>query len=214
VPPAAGLYAHALVDPCPAALHDDAPGVSVAWPMRPRPLEGGGPAVQADVYIGFGTVPTFANARSELTAAVQACTARGMKVVVTAPDADLRRELAAFDEQLVDAREFVSLTGLIPSCKVVISHAGAGTVLASLAAGVPVVLLPRGTPSQLRMADACQRAGVGLRCDTAGLDAALDEVLDNPAISTAAGMAARQISEMPTSSAIVPLVENLPQVRS
>jgi UDP:flavonoid glycosyltransferase YjiC (YdhE family) len=214
VPPAAGLYAHALVDPCPPILHGDAPGAPAAWPMRPHPLEGRGPAVHADAYIGFGTVPTFANAHSELTAAVQACTSRGMKVVVTAPDGGLRRELAALDEQLVDAREFVSRTGLIPSCKVVISHAGAGTVLASLTAGVPVVLLPRGTPSQLRMADACQRAGVGLRCDAAGFDAALDEVMDNPAITTAAAAAARQISEMPPSSAVVPLVENLAQVWS
>jgi UDP:flavonoid glycosyltransferase YjiC (YdhE family) len=209
VPPAAGLYAHALVDPCPPILRGEAPGASVTWPIRPRPLEGRGPDVHADAYIGFGTVPTFANARSELTAAVQACTARGMKVVVTAPDRDLRRELAALDERLVDAREFVSLTGLIPSCRVVISHAGAGTVLASLTAGVPVILLPRGTPSQLRMADACQRAGVGLRCDPAGFDAALDAVLDHPAITTAATAAARQISEMPASSAVVPRVESL-----
>jgi UDP:flavonoid glycosyltransferase YjiC (YdhE family) len=214
VPPAAGLYAHALVDPCPPILQGNAPGGSVVWPMRPRPLEGRGPAVHADAYIGFGTVPTFANARSELIAAVQACTSRGMKVVVTAPDEDLRRELAALDEQLVDAREFVSLGGLIPSCKVVVSHAGAGTVLASLTAGVPVILLPRGTPSQLRMADACQRAGVGLRCDAAGFDAALDEVMDNPAITTAAAAAARQISEMPASSAVVPLLEDLAQVQS
>jgi UDP:flavonoid glycosyltransferase YjiC (YdhE family) len=214
VPRAAGLYAHALVDPCPPILQDEAPGASVRWPMRPRPLEGRGPAVHADAYIGFGTVPTFANARSELTAAVQACTSRGMRVVVTAPDEDLRRELAALDEHLVDAREFVSLTGLISSCKVVISHAGAGTVLASLSAGVPVVLLPRGTPSQVRMADACHRAGVGLRCDTAGLEAALDEVTGNPGITIAAAAAARQISEMPTASDVVPQVEDLAQLRN
>ena len=83
------------------------------------------------------------------------------------------------------AREFVSLSGLLSSCKVVIAHAGAGTVLASLAAGVPVALVPRGTPSQLRMADACHRAGVGRRCDLADLDAALDEVINDPAIAAA-----------------------------
>ena len=100
-------------------------------------------------------------------AAVRACTSRGLEVVVTAPSERLRREFAEVDERLVRAREFVSLAALLRSCQVVISHAGAGTVLASLAAGVPVVLMPRGTPSQLRMADACHRAGVGRRCDPA-----------------------------------------------
>ncbi len=214
VPPAAGLYEHALINPCPPILQASAPGASVVWPLRPRPLEGRGPSLQADAYIGFGTVPTFANARSELTAAVQACTSRGMRVVVTAPSEELRRELAALDEQLVDAREFVSLTSLLPSCKVVISHAGAGTVLASLAAGVPVVLVPRGSPSQLRMADACHRAGVGWRCDTAGFNAALDEVMNNPAIATATSAAARQIAALPPASDVVRLIETLANRRS
>ena len=208
VPLAAGLYTHALINPCPTIL-DTTAGPSNVWPIRPRPLTGPGPSLEADVYIGFGTVPSFANARTELTAAVTACTSRGMRVVVTAPGEDLRRDLAALDEGLVDAREFVSLTDLIRSCKVVISHAGAGTVLASLAAGVPVVLLPRGSPSQLRMADACHRAGVGRRCDLAGLDAALDEVTNGLGFSRAAAVAAAQLARMPPASSIIPLIEGL-----
>lgn len=210
VPAAAGLYAYALVNPCPPMLQDQPPpGASVVWPVRPRLLEGRGPALEADAYIGFGTVPSLANARSQLTAAVRACTSRGMRIVVTAPSEQLRRELAELDERLVQAHEFVSLPGVLPSCKVVISHAGAGTVLASLAAGVPVVLMPRGTPSQLRMADACHQAGVGRRCDPADLDAALDEVINDPAIAAAASAAARQIAELPTASSVVPLIASL-----
>ena len=91
VPPAAGLYAHALVNPCPPMLQDQPPpGASVVWPIRPRLIEGRGPALEADAYIGFGTVPSLANARSPLTAAVRACTSRGMRVVVTAPSEQLR----------------------------------------------------------------------------------------------------------------------------
>ncbi len=210
VPPAAGLYAHALVNPCPPLLERQPPqGAEIAWPIRPRPLQGRGPALEADGYIGFGTVPSFANARSELIAAVRACTARGLRIVVTAPNPELRQELAGIDERLVDAREFVSFAGLLASCKVVISHAGAGTVLASLAAGVPVVLVPRGSPSQVRMAQACHRAGVGRRCDPAGLDAALEEVINDPAITAAAAAAARQIAALPSASDTVPLIESL-----
>jgi UDP:flavonoid glycosyltransferase YjiC (YdhE family) len=210
VPAAAGLYAHALVNPCPPMLQDQPPpGASVVWPIRPRLLEGRGPALEADVYVGFGTVPSLANARSQLTGAVRACTSRGLRVVVTAPSEQLRRELAEIDERLVEAREFVSLPALLGSCKVVISHAGAGTVLASLAAGVPVVLMPRGTPSQLRMAEACHRAGVGRRCHPADLDAALDEVISDPTIAAAASVVARQIAELPDASSVVPLLASL-----
>jgi UDP:flavonoid glycosyltransferase YjiC (YdhE family) len=165
--------------------------------------------LEADVYIGFGTVPSLANARSQLTAAVRACTSRGLRTVVTAPSEQLRRELAEIDARLVQAREFVSLPALLRSCKVVISHAGAGTVLASLASGVPVVLMPRDTPSQLRMAEACHRAGVGRRCEPDDLDAALDEVINDPAIAAAASDAARQIAELPNVSSVVPLITSL-----
>ncbi len=210
MPPGAGLYAHALVNPCPPMLQDQpVAGTSVVWPIRPRPLEGQGPVLDADAYIGFGTVPTFADARFELIAAVRACTSRGMRVVVTAPSEEIRRELAGLDERLVDPRVFVSLPSLIASCKVVISHAGAGTVLAALTAGVPVVLMPRGTPSQMRMADACQRAGVGRRCDPTGLDGALDEVLNDPRFGATASAAAREIAELPSASDVVPLIESL-----
>lgn len=143
VPPAAGLYAHALVKPCPPGLQDHPEGADVVWPIRPRPLDDRGPQLQADAYIGFGTVPSFATAPAELDAAVRACTSRGMRVVVTAPTADLRSRLGEIDRNLVEAQEFVSLPPLIRSCRVVISHVGAGTVLASLAAGVPLVIVDR-----------------------------------------------------------------------
>jgi UDP:flavonoid glycosyltransferase YjiC (YdhE family) len=131
-----------------------------------------------------------------------------------APTRQLRRELAEIDERLVRAREFVLLPALLRSCKVVISHAGAGTVLGALAFGVPVVLMPRGTPSQLRMADACHRAGVGRRCGSADLDAALDEVINNPAITAAAFKVARQIAELPNASSVAPLIASLASGRT
>ena len=73
MPAAAGLYTHALVNPCPPLLQDQPPpGASVVWPIRPCPLEGRGAELEADVYIGFGTVPSLANALTQLSAAVRA----------------------------------------------------------------------------------------------------------------------------------------------
>ena len=150
VPRFAGLYKYALVNPCPRLLQPDSPGADIEWPIRPVPFDNDGELLEADAYIGFGTVPAFANALAELSAAVRTCTERGMRVVVTAPSAELRRELAAVDPDLVTAREFIKLSALLPTCKLAITHAGAGTVLAALSAGVPLVLVPRGTPSQFR----------------------------------------------------------------
>jgi UDP:flavonoid glycosyltransferase YjiC (YdhE family) len=214
VPASAGLYQHALVNPCPRLLQNTSPGVTVEWPIRPTSLEDQGEPLRADAYVGFGTVPAFANALAELTAAVRSCTERGMKVVVTAPSEDLRNELAAIDRDLVEARDFVRLNDLLPSCKIAITHAGAGTVLASLSAGVPLVLIPRGTPSQLRMAQACDAAGVGRSCaDDWDIDAAVGDVLSNPVTAALAASAARRIATMPAGDEVAAKVEALVDVQ-
>jgi UDP:flavonoid glycosyltransferase YjiC (YdhE family) len=203
VPTSAGLYTHALVNPCPRFLQTDSPGARVEWAVRPSSLDEEGDLLRADAYVGFGTVPLFANALAELTAAVRSCTERGMRVVVTAPSKDLRNELAAIDTHLVEAREFVKLSTLLPSCRIAITHAGAGTVLASLKAGVPLVLVPRGTPSQVRMAEACERADVGRSCaGQADIEVAVTDVLSNAEVASQVEAAANQIAMMPTGAGV------------
>jgi UDP:flavonoid glycosyltransferase YjiC (YdhE family) len=208
VPASAGLYQCALVNPCPRFLQNDFSGASVEWPIRPSTLNEEGELLSADAYVGFGTVPLFANALAELSTAVRSCVERGMRVVVTAPSQDLRNELAAIDTQLVEAREFVKLSSLLPTCKIAITHAGAGTVLASLSAGVPLVLVPRGTPSQRRMAEACERAQVGRSCaEEAEIEAAVSDVLSNDNIASQVEAGADQIAMMPTGASVASHVE-------
>ena len=210
VPPSAGLYEHALVNPCPRFLQNESPGARIEWPIRPASFDEVGEQLQPDAYIGFGTVPAFANARTELTAAVRSCTERGLRVVVTAPSKDLRDELAAIDSHLVEARDFVKLSAVLPSCKIAITHAGAGTVLASLSAGVPLVLAPRGTPSQVRMAQACEKAGVARSCAREQeIDAAVSDVLSNAATAAKVKAGMRQIATMPTGEEVASKVEAL-----
>jgi UDP-N-acetylglucosamine transferase subunit ALG13 len=210
VPAFGGLYQYALVNPCPRFLQGDSPGTNVEWRIRPATFGDEGEELEADAYVAFGTVPLFANALAELTAAVRSCTERGMRVVVTAPSRELRDELAAIDTRLVEAREFVKLGALLPSCKIAITHAGAGTVLASLSAGVPLVLVPRGTPSQLRMAEACEKADVGRSCAaTAEIDAAISDVLSNGAVASRVEVGATQIAEMPSGTSVTLNVETL-----
>jgi UDP:flavonoid glycosyltransferase YjiC (YdhE family) len=210
VPVFAGLYEYALVDPCPRLLQSASPGTRITWPIRPMPFDDDGELLEADAYVGFGTVPAFATALAELTSAVRTCTERGMRVVVTAPSENLRHELAAIDRDLVRPVEFVNLSALLSSCKVAITHAGAGTVLASLGAGVPLVLVPRGARSQLRMAQACETAGVGRSCaGREGIDTAVSDVLSNPAIAANARSASLEIAAMPSGAEVAAKVEEL-----
>jgi UDP:flavonoid glycosyltransferase YjiC (YdhE family) len=209
VRPAGGLYAHALINPCPPALQARPPGADIVWPISTQPPGNHDTPLTADVYIGFGTVPIFADAADELTAAVQACTAHGLRVVVTAPDQYLREQLQRIDEDLVDARPYVSLAALLPSCKLVICHGGAGTVLAALSAAVPLLITPRGSPSQIRMADACEQAGVARRCRADQLDVAVEKALRDPSLSHAARATSQQIANLPSPAAVTTSIEAL-----
>ncbi len=145
----------------------------------------------------------------ELAAAVQACTAQGLRVLVTAPDPQLREQLQRIDEDLVDARPFVHLGALLQSCKLAICHGGAGTVLAALSAGVPLLIVPRGSPSQLRMAAACEQAGVARQCRADAIGAGVEETLRDPSLTHAAQAARRQIADLPSPAAVAASLQAL-----
>ena len=59
----------------------------------------------------------------------------------------------------VHVEQWLPLAALLPRCAAVLCHGGAGTTLAALACGLPLVLAPQGA-DQFEMAAACLRAGV------------------------------------------------------
>jgi UDP:flavonoid glycosyltransferase YjiC (YdhE family) len=80
-------------------------------------------------------------------------------------------------------------------------------VLAALASGVPLLLLPRGAPSQLRMSRACGERGVAhaLAPDDVGrsqLDAALADLTDHNRFAAAARELADEIAGMPDAAEV------------
>ena len=58
----------------------------------------------------------------------------------------------------VYVEQWLPLAPLLPRCAAVLCHAGTGTTLAALAAGLPLVLVPQGA-DQFDNARACERAG-------------------------------------------------------
>jgi UDP:flavonoid glycosyltransferase YjiC (YdhE family) len=214
MPPAAGLYHDGLLDPCPPALQAGAAGAHTIWPIRPMPFDDGKSAIAQDTsardraYVGFGTVAAFKALPSEIDAAVSALVGSGLSPVLTIDDDDLAERTRA-SHPGVDVQRFVSLPDLLPSCRIVVCHAGSGTVLAALSAGAPVVLLPRGTPSQLRIARACEQAGVGAIATPDSLADTIRSVVADEAMAQSASAVAFEIATMPPPGAVVPHLEHL-----
>ena len=89
----------------------------------------------------------------------------------------------------VDVRRWVRHADVLPYCSAVLTHGGHGTVIKTLAAGVPLVVAPLGR-DQPDNAARVVRAGAGLRvsrkASAADLRKALGRVLDEPRFRTAA----------------------------
>jgi UDP:flavonoid glycosyltransferase YjiC (YdhE family) len=171
---------------------------TTAWvDSRRRPL----------AYVGFGTVPLFRD-RADVAQVISALDAAGLDAVCTVQDPEDPTLAHAVERAGARLERFVSLPDLLPHCTVVVSHGGAGTTLAALACGVPVLILPQGASSQQRMADACVVRGVGRSLSP---DAAVDarlvaEILalvEVPTYRAAVAAVAEEIAGGPDPGAVV-----------
>ncbi|HVE62946.1 MAG TPA: nucleotide disphospho-sugar-binding domain-containing protein [Mycobacteriales bacterium] len=101
------------------------------------------------VYLTLGTV---FNAASVLRTAVGAIAELPVRLLVTVgPRGDVDAVGPVPDH--VHVGRSVPQTHLLEHCKVVVSHAGSGTFLGSLAAGLPQLCLPEGADQLLNAAD-------------------------------------------------------------
>lgn len=106
----------------------------------------------------------------------------------------------------VTVERYIPQAEILSRCDAVVAHAGSGSVLAALAHGLPLVLLPQGA-DQFENADACETIGVAEKIVPADLTverlrAALERVLGDPAFFSAAQTLAVEIAAMPTAEAV------------
>jgi UDP:flavonoid glycosyltransferase YjiC (YdhE family) len=92
-----------------------------------------------------------------------------------------------------------------------VCHGGSGTLLASLAHGIPLVCVPRAA-DQFRNANNLARVGAGVSLtgddvSEAGVRTALGQVLETPAIRTAARGVAEEIATMPSDAETAAAIE-------
>ena len=198
-----GLY----VDIVPPALDGDRPlGPSVR--LRPQ-LEQADPPAWLDelprplVYATLGTVfNTPASFRPLLDALGEAEVGA---LVTVGRDVD-PAELGDVPPN-VRVERFVPQAQVLPAASVVISHGGSGTLLGTLAAGVPLVLVPQGA-NQFENAARCERIGVAASVAPGEpIAPALAAVLAEPRYAEAARRVRAEIEAMPTPDEVAQAVE-------
>jgi UDP:flavonoid glycosyltransferase YjiC (YdhE family) len=220
--PQAGLYRHRYLDPCPPSLRRDrGPAEVVARSIRPE-APGDAQATlpswieelgtRPALYVSLGTVPFF-NQPSRFQQLLQGLVDEDLDLVVTVSELHDPAALGSLPPN-VHVEQWLPLAPLLPRCDGVLCHAGSGTTLAALTAGLPLVLLPDGA-DQFTNAESCQAGGVARTLKpeeitaTAVRDAVRAILSPDAPEQGAARLIAREIAAMPAATNIVHDLESL-----
>ena len=220
--PFAGMFGALYLDICPPSLQaaDLAEVGASVRPLRPVPFDAVGdealPAWAADlaaqptVYVTLGTLDN--DAPGVIEAVVEGLRDQQMNVVVTVgPSRDPEERGPQPPNVRVD--RYVPQSLLLPRCHVVVAHGGSGTTLATLAHGLPLLLLPQGA-NQFWNAERCAALGTGIRLlpgevSPVSVRRAVVALLEEPAFRERAGELASEIRCMPWPSELVAALQAL-----
>lgn len=167
------------------------------------PPAGDGPLV----YLTLGTV--FADPAVLQDAGTAIATLKVRLVVSVGPRGD--PTTIRIPGRDVSVERYVPQTLLFGHCSAVVSHAGSGTFLASLSAGLPQVCLPQAA-DQFRNAARCAQAGAGINLgpegrSREGIRAAVARVLEDQSFRRAATLKSQEIAAMPSPEQVVTVLE-------
>jgi len=184
--------------------YDGQPGSAAPLPLPD------GPAAAPLVYVTMGTV---FNDPAPLKVVVAALAGLDARVLVTVgPRSD--PAMLGLLEANVRVERYVPQTQLLPHCDIVVSHAGSGTVLATLAQGLPQLFLPQGADQFLNAAAvATGGAGLSLLPGEATEDSVREAVirlLGDASFGDAAQAIAASMASMPSPDDVAAILELLP----
>jgi UDP:flavonoid glycosyltransferase YjiC (YdhE family) len=223
------LHRYLTLVPVPASFRNPAdPLPATAHHLRPAALErdagdgdetlvvGGPDHERATVYFTLGTV--FHQEAGDLfTRALAGLRPLPLNVVVTV---GRERDPAEFGDQQshVLVERFLPQAIVLPHCDLVLSHAGSGSVIGSLAFGLPSVLLPMGA-DQPNNADRCVDLGVARVLNAYSSTAeeiglAVTSVLEDPSYRAAAVRLRSEIATLPGSEHAADLLVRLALTRA
>lgn len=224
--PHGGLLRYLYLDVCPPIIqHPDISSVEVAWPVQSAATAGTEPAPAwidqlgpgPNIFVTLGSAPMFNRARDVFRAVVEGLAGQPGEVVVAVGRSN---DPAAYGRQPSNVRieRFIPQDALLPHCDLVIHNGGAPSLLAALGHGLPILVLPRGTASQERNAEALVRGGVGLRLAAEEITAAevarcVRALLVESRFREQAAKAERQIESMPPVDDGIKLLDRLARDR-
>ncbi|MFJ5591084.1 nucleotide disphospho-sugar-binding domain-containing protein [Streptomyces noursei] len=205
-----------LVDNCPPAVRpaDAAPAQQIRWtPLNTqRPLEPWmytRPA-RRRVCVTGGSMATTSNNFDLIRSMVQRLTALDAEIVIPAP-----AEVAdALHAQFPQVRAgWIPLDVLMPTCDLIVHHAGGLTGLTASLAGVPQLLLPQEAKvheaARLVADYGAARSLLPHEADPDSVGKALDALLDDPVYTDRSHDLGREIAAMPSPAEVVAVLEDL-----
>ena len=152
------------------------------------------------VYITFGTIALSPDGPPAIyRAALDAVAVMPVAALLTTGPAVSASSLGPIPAN-VTVEPWVPQGDVLPYATALVCHGGSGTVLGGLAAGVPMVVAPRGA-DQPQNARAIDELGAGIEVlapDASKLQSALERVLADPSFRAAAGRIAGEMAAMPS----------------
>lgn len=220
VPPSPdlGLTRHAYFHPFPRSM-GERPGGSTVHDLRPvmddGPFDAEQPAWIAAlgrdrpfVYVTFGTEMGGSAPWTALMPPLGAL--EDVDVLVTTGDAVDAHVLGTLPRH-IRVEHFVPQEWLLPRCSLVVSHAGAGTLLAAIGHGVPQLLIPIGADQfdnqAAYLGTGAGASGTGL--DSDALTKAMRSLLRDPTYREAAARLASELAAMAGPAQAVRVLERL-----
>jgi UDP:flavonoid glycosyltransferase YjiC (YdhE family) len=211
-----GLRAATYLDVWPPSLRtDEKPAWQRIQPLRPaagEPAPGERlPAALAalpylqTIHLTLGTI--FHEAPDVLETAIAGLRELPVNLVITSgPGSDPARFGPQPPHVLIEP--YIPHALLLPRCRLVVAHGGAGIMLSALAHGLPQLILPQGA-DQFTNAATCQSAGAALALQPDELTAdavaaATERLLTEPGFRTAADRIRAEIDTMPTAADVLP----------
>ncbi len=222
--PTAGLYRTLCLDTTPPSLqdHESAKSREVVHPLRPvaeAPIPGEALPQWIEqrrnvplVYMTLGTNSGTNSDVSMFRSVIDGLEDRDVDVLITI---GFGRDPATIGPlaKNIHVENYVPQSLLLPYCSAVICHGGPGTILHSLAHGLPLLILPQGA-DQYVMGDRVLAAGVGLRLAPAEVNplsvrASVLALLEETSYKVNASRLKREIAEMPGPDEMVDLIEEV-----
>ncbi|MEY2581433.1 MAG: hypothetical protein QOE09_1282 [Ilumatobacteraceae bacterium] len=202
------LYGDLYLHPFPPSF-DQAPTAGVVRPMRVEPvgrdsqvappwLDGLG-RTRPLIYLTAGTEP--ASTMAPWAASVEALAELDVDVVATIGNHVDPAALGVVPPN-IHVERFVPQRFVLDRASLVISHAGAGSLLGAASQGLPQLLYPSGA-DQWENADAATGAGAAITCEmdrrsSADISGAIDGLMNDSLFRQAAQRVAAEMAAMPS----------------